>query len=304
MGMERVLEWGSDAESPTEKTADFGARGAPAARIVLRLEETKFDFGAIISLNIYATGEHVKDPDQPLRLDPTRNQRKLLADANQSIEMVLQHAETTLANREGDPHAKSDVAAPVAALHALQQAITAAESSRSPTQLKRALADAVGSRTNLVQRPTSQDAKVRLQEMNQLITRAHALVFELEQKDAGGNDEQTASSSEEHSQEPAAPKGLALGQNLSDFKVFRTPADAPAAFLDDIYEFLEGEIEHAGAHDETEVSEYQEMLERMHEGQRFASEQWDAWFEKTIQEIQDHLHGHHSHTDESEDDDA
>lgn len=295
MGMERVLEWGSGAEYPTEKNADFGARGAPATRIVLRLEEATFDFGAIVSLNIYATGKHVKDPDEPLRLDPTRNQHQLLSEANQSIQMVLQHAETALVKREDD--AKSDVfAAPSAAMQALLQAITEAESSRSSTQLKRVLEAAVSARTKFVQGP--QKAEGRLQEMNQVITRARALVFQLEQKGAGGNaeeeDEQTASSTEEE-EHPAAPK------DYGD-QVFRKPADAPAAMLDDIYEFLEGEIEHAGAHDDTEVSEYQEMAERIHEGQSFASEEWDSWFERSIQEIHDHLHGDQSHTDgESED---
>lgn len=295
MGMERVLEWGSDAESPTEKTADFGARGAPAARIVLRLEEIQFDFGAIISLNIYSTGEHVDDPDKPLKLDPTRAQRKLLADANQSIRTVLQHAETELANRGGDQHAKPD--ASMQTMQALQQAIAEAKISRSPTRLKRVLADAEGYRKSLVQRPTRQEAKVRLQEINQAITRAHALVLELEQNDAGDNSEKTASSSEEDYQEPTAAR------NYGD-KVFRTPAEAPASFLDDIYEFLEGEIEHAGADDETEMSEYQEMLERVHKGQSFASEEWDAWFERSIREIHDHLHGHNTHTGSEDEDDA
>lgn len=31
MGVEKSLEWGSDAKSPTERSADFGKQGAPAA---------------------------------------------------------------------------------------------------------------------------------------------------------------------------------------------------------------------------------------------------------------------------------
>ena len=79
--------------------------------------------------------------------------------------------------------------------------------------------------------------------------------------------------------------------------MWRTPAEAPAALLDDIYEFLEGEIEHLGRVHHSETSDFQEMAERMFEGQRFASEQWDTWFEESIQQIQKQFFGHESHTD-------
>lgn len=80
-------------------------------------------------------------------------------------------------------------------------------------------------------------------------------------------------------------------------KVWRTPEEAPDRFLEHIYEFLETEIEHLGADHNMDVSELQEMAERMYEGQSFASEEWDNWFETSIQQIQDNFFGHQSHAE-------
>ena len=104
-------------------------------------------------------------------------------------------------------------------------------------------------------------------------------------------DESAASSGEGTEAEVAVPAADYSG------KVWRTPAEAPEDFLEHIYEFLETEIEHLGPDHNTDVGEFQEMVERMHEGQSFASEEWDEWFEKSIQQIHDNFFGHESHTE-------
>ena len=49
---------------------------------------------------------------------------------------------------------------------------------------------------------------------------------------------------------------------------------------------------------------WEEMAERMHKDQHFASEEWDAWFERSVQEIHKRLHGAEGylHDDDSGDD--